>query len=232
MEQTPTSNANNTATTTKKPELANKGLIIGLTICAITAIGGIAFGICEAINANNKSSEISDLQTQIIAKDETIAALSSETTTVPSDNPPTVTEPASSYSAFADNLAKNVRGKFFSGYYYHYNGSENVQRFATAEVDDNNHLKVVDYDGKTVIAEADDIISVYFVRLGNGGVPYFYIINKNGKIARINISEYDRTNTVESSNEYSNIVSIFNTGDLYVWVIDIDGNLYKTPMSL
>jgi uncharacterized protein HemX len=62
-----------------KPKNKNsKGLIALVIIFALLAIGGIGFGIYEIMDANNKSSEISSLKTQVGDKDEKITTLENE----------------------------------------------------------------------------------------------------------------------------------------------------------
>lgn len=214
----------------KSPNKSNKGLIVALVICIILAFAGLAFGIFSLISSNHKSSEIDGLKSLVAQKDETIASLKNpETpTTTPNDdddnnNPAPQTN---SYTLFSDNLSKNPANIF--GYYYHYTGTENIQRTMLAALDNNHHLKITDLDNNDkLIAEADNILSIYFIRVGNGGTPYFYLIYQDGKVSRLCIAE-NADRTVEAIDGYTDIVSIFEGSDLFAYLIDINGNLYKT----
>lgn len=224
----PNEHQNAPATTITPHEPAKKTNSYPLAIiiaCAILAVGGTAFGIYGTISSSNKSSKISDLETQLNQKEETpIIPEGAEEDIIISDNmTPNAPNP---YTTFANNLSQNYRGTIF-GHYYHYTGTENVQRTVTANVD-NGHLKITDLDNAGhIIAVADNIISVYYITVGNGGTPYFYMIHKDGKVSRISIGDTsDRV--IENLDDYNNIVSIVQGGDLYAWLIDIDGNVYKS----
>lgn len=212
----------------KSPGTTNKRLIIALIVCIVLALAGVVFGIFGLISSGHKSSEIDGLKSLITQKDETIANLKQpETPTTPVETPTEtpIAPKTNSYTIFADNLSKNSANIF--GYYYHYNGTENVQRTMLAALE-NGHLKITDLDDNNkLIAEADNILSAYFIHVGNGNTPYFYLIHKDGKVSRLCIAEnVDRA--LESLNDYTNIVSVFEGSDLFAYLIDINGNLYKT----
>lgn len=233
MEQPQKQTLINSTTDTAKPHPkpnTNPSLpIIALVVCAILALGGLAFGIYGIITSNSKSSEISDLKAQNAEKDQTIANLTTQQPETPGNDPTTPpTEPTTnSYAIFADNLAKNHPEGVF-GYYYHYTGTDNTKKTMLARIDQNNHLTITDLDNNEhLIAEEDNVISVYFINVGNSGTPYFYIIYKDGKISRICISE-DTDHTIERLNDYNNIVSVIEGSDLFAYLIDINGNVYKT----
>lgn len=209
----------------------NQLLVISLIICAILALAGIGFGIYGVIASNHYSSEVNDLKSMIAEKDKTIANLKNPENP---ENPETPDEPknpeepqANSYTTFADNLAKNHIPSVF-GYYYHYTGSDNVRNAVWVNIDQNCHLTITDLDNNNqTIAEADNIISAYFVQVGNGSVPYFYMIHKDGTVSRINISE-DANHALEKLDGYTNIVAVSGSSDLLAYLIDINGNIYKT----
>ena len=193
---------------------SGNGLKIATAIACIVAVCGIGFGVYGMIQSFQKDNQISNLNTQIKDLKESIAIEPSESTI-----------PADIYENFADNLAKNNAATVF-GYYYHWTSSDNIKRTVASRIE-NSHLTVTDIDnGDTVIAEADGIISAYYVEIGNGGVPYMYLIKKDGSVARIDISE-NGTRTIEDLDGYEKIVSIFGGGDLYAHLIDINGNVYK-----
>lgn len=198
------------------------GLKIATAIACIVAICGIGFGIYGVMQVSNRDSQISELKTQIKNSEDKIATLeASQSETIGGDDA-TI---ADSYRIFSDNLANNYAATVF-GYYYHYTGSDNVKRTVAARIE-NSHLTITDIDNEsTVIAEADGMISAYFVEVGNGGVPYIYLIKKDGSVARIDISE-NGARTIENLDGYEKIVSIFGGGDLFAHLIDINGNVYK-----
>lgn len=215
------------AAAAREVEKESKGWVIGLIACVVVAVASIVWGICATVISSNKAAEIAKLEDQITEKDETIASLKKSETSIGEEDDPLAVEPSvNSYSIFADNLAKNFSGTVF-GYYYHYTGTENVKRSVGADVKD-GHLTITDLENNNqIMAEADDIISVYFITVGNGGVPYFYMINKDGKVSRIGLLEgADRT--IEPLNDYKDIVSVVQGGDLFAWLIDINGNIYKS----
>lgn len=205
-----------------------KGLKIATAIASVVAVCGIGFGVYGMIQSSQKDSQISDLKVQIKEDDGTITTIETpEIETNTSDGTTvTITDTVvDGYKNFADNLAKNYAATVF-GYYYHWTGSDNVKRTVAARVE-NSHLTITDIDGgSVVIAEADGIISAYFVEIGNGGVPYIYLVKKDGSVARIDISE-NGSRTIENLDGYEKIVSIFGGGDLYAHLIDINGNVYK-----
>lgn len=220
----------NFMSTIKTLEAKNKAVFPWIVVCTVFAIVGISFGVFNLISTNNKSSEISELKTQIEAKDAEITALKSSATgpNIDTSSPTSDAMPSTQpYEIYANNLAENYNGSVF-GYYYHYTGSENIKRTMSAEVNDGGHIKIIDLDNNMqLVAEADNIISVYFITIGNGSVPYFYLINKDGNVSRICIAE-NTSRTFESIEGYTNIVSIISGADLKAWLIDINGNLYKT----
>lgn len=210
-----------------KSKTNNKPLIIGIVICAVLALAGIASSIYNMVISNNKSTEISNLKAEIAEKDQTIANLTAQTPSEDDTTPTPDTPTTNSYEIFADNLAKNYSGSIF-GYYYHYTGTENVERTVLAKIDQNHHLVINDLDDNNqLIAEADNIISAYFVRIGNGGTPYFYMLNKDGTVSRICLAE-NADRTIENLNDYKNIVSVIEGSDLFAYLIDINGNVYQS----
>lgn len=216
-----------------------------IIICIAFALAGIAFGIwgviqvfrgngqISALKSENaeKDSQIANLETQIDARNKTIVALKAERTSSTGNIEEKNCAETNPYSIFSSNLANNPSWNV-QGYYYHWTGTTNSEKSVVASIDKQNHLKIEDvssgYDANAqVVAEADGAISVYFLRLGNGSVPYFYIINKDGSVSRIEISE-NGSRAIEKVSGYSNIVSIVQGGDMKAWLIDIKGNIYKT----
>ena len=71
----------------------NTGLIASMVVCAVLAVGGIAFGIYGMMQSSQKDSQISDLKVQIADKDGTITTLETEKIEINDDkNTITITE--------------------------------------------------------------------------------------------------------------------------------------------
>ena len=176
---------------------SGNGLKIATAIACIVAVCGIGFGIYGMMQSAQKEN-VESSESAIIAD---------------------------IYENFANNLSKNNSVTVF-GHYYHWTGADNVKRTVVSRIE-NSHLTITDIDnGDTVIAETDGIIGAYYVEIGNGGVPYMYLIKKDGSVARIDISE-NGTRTIEDLDGYEKIVSIFGGGDLHAHLVDINGNVYK-----
>lgn len=219
MEQNTNTGVPMTPTVDNRQKSGN-GLKIATAIACIAAVCGIGFGVYGMMQSSEKDNQISDLKIQIKDLGESVNIKPSETI-----EPSESTTTADIYENFANNLSKNNSVTVF-GYYYHWTGSDNIKRTVASRIE-NSHLTVTDIDnGDTVIAEADGIISAYYVEIGNGGVPYMYLIKKDGSVARIDISE-NGTRTIEDLDGYEKIVSIFSGSDLYAHLIDINGNVYK-----
>jgi len=220
MEQNLDTSAPIAPVTENNKQNGGNGLKITTTIACIAAVCGIGFGVYGMIQSFQKDNQISNLDIQIKDLKESIAIESSEAI-----EPSESTISADIYENFANNLSKNNSVTVF-GYYYHWTGSDNVKRTVASRIE-NSYLTITDLDnGDTVIAETDGIIGAYYVEIGNGGVPYMYLIKKDGSVARIDISE-NSTRTIEDLDGYEKIVSIFGGGDLYAHLIDINGNVYK-----
>ena len=205
---------------------SGNGLKIVTAIACIVAVCGVGVGVFGMIQSSQKDEQISDLKVQIEDSNGKVTTLETGKIETSDGDGTTVTiadTAVDSYQVFSDNMAKNNETSIF-GYYYHYTGSDNVKKTVMARID-NARLTVTD-DDLSVIAEADGIISAYFVEIGNGGVPYFYFIKKDGNVARMDVSENGKR-TIEDLNGYQRIVSIFQGGDLRVHLVDIDGNIYK-----
>ncbi len=223
----------------KTPKKSGNKLLPVVIILALLTLAGIGTSVFAFIQSSQKdaeisdlkdqTSEVSDLKNQIAEKDKLIASLKAEKPEVPKDDESTTptTPQTNSYSLFADNLAKNYSVSVF-GHYYHYTGSDNVERTVQARVDKSGHLAITETDDNDkIIAEADGVINVYYIHIGNGGVPYFYILYKDGKISRISLAE-NGNRTIEPLNDYKDIISVVEGTDLFAYLIDINGNVYQT----
>lgn len=188
----------------KNKTKSGKGLVIATAVAFVIAAGGVGLGVYGLIKSSEKDTQISTLKSEI--------------NTLKNSQ----TDP---YESFAENLVKNNSTTVF-GYYQHWTGSQNQIKTVSAAIKD-AHLTIKDIDnGNATIAEADGIISVHFVEVGNGGVPYLYLIKKDGTVARIDIAE-NGTRKIETLDEYSKIVSIYAGADQFAHLIDINGNTYK-----
>ena len=203
----------------------NLGVIFGMVFLAILAAGGIGFGVWAMMDGNSQKEQLNE-QISVLRTQNNELMDKLENSNIEESTKIDVDTDSDSWRVFSDNLAKDYSGSVFGNYY---SSSSNETQSMMANVDKNHHLQIIDTanDGQ-VVAELDDVISVYFIRIGNGGVPYFYIINKDGDVFRINISENTDSRVIEKVDEYRNIVSVIEGGDLYAWLIDINGNLYKT----
>lgn len=206
-----------------------KGLVITTIIASVVAVCGIGLGVCGMVQNSQKDNQITDLKVEIKDEDGIITTIETPEikTTTEGGTIVTITDTVitDGYKNFADNLAKNYSGTVL-GRYIHWTGSASIERTVSAHIE-NTHLTITDEDnGSTIIAEADGIISAYFVEVGNGSVPYIYLINKDGTVSRIDISE-NGARTIENLSGYEKIVSIFGGGDLKAHLIDIDGNVYQ-----
>lgn len=194
---------------------SSKGWKITTAIASTVAICSICFGVYGMVQSSQKDKQISDLQNQTNSYSEEIVIddeVEVESTDVDTDD---------NYRKFADNLAKNNEVSIFG-----YNGAGTV--FISVK---NSHLTVSDFDidgrgGESVFAESDNIINAYLVEIGNGSVPYVYLIKKDGSVARIDISD-NGTRTIEDLDGFEKIVSIFGDGDLTAHLVDINGNVFQ-----
>ena len=162
------------------------GLKITTAIACIVAVCGIGFGVYGMIQSSQKDNQISDLKGQI-------NDLNEEVVVQPDD---TIVD--ESYKTFADNLVKNNDIHIFD-----HNGTNSV--LISVE---GSHLTVSDLDengSESVFAESDNIIGAYPVKIGNGSVPYVYLIKEDGSVARIDISDRG-ARVIENLDEFERIV--------------------------
>ncbi|MBR3132105.1 hypothetical protein IKG33_01705 [Candidatus Saccharibacteria bacterium] len=194
---------------------SGNGLKIATVIASFVAVCGIGFGIYGMVQSSQKDSQISDLETQIKDLGESMV-----------DSPePTITTDV--YDTFANNLSKENPIPIL-GNYCHMTDS-GCERYGFAVRIDNAHLTITGADSVNygvTYAEMDNVINASFASVGNGVIPYVYIIKKDGNVARINMSE-DSARTIEDLDGYERIVSIISGADSAVYLIDIDGNVYK-----
>ena len=209
---------------TMGPKKSGKGGIIAVILFALLAAGGIGFGIYTMVNGKKQED-----------------ALNEQITTLKKQNSELIekvaeggegSESGASTNAW-DNFSKNITNKNISimGEYWHYTGSDNVPYVMHANKNNSGHLTIVDtgdnagVDNATIL-ELDDVLAVYYIRTGDGSVPYFYIIGLDGDVSRVNLSE-NSGRQLEKVGDYTKIVAVFVGDDLTANLIDIDGNIYK-----
>lgn len=215
---------------------------IAICILAVLAIGGIGLGVYGLIQNSQKDTKITSLEADIEdLKNTTTPTITENAVNVEPEKPEETTakEDASksenevtdasavAYQKFAGNMVKNNRMDI-GGHYWHYTGTKNEQKDTIASLQD-GHLTIKASEPYTpVIAEADDVIYVDFLTIGNGAVPYYYVIKRDGTVARICMAETSERK-FEDVAGYTKIVSIYGGMDLMVHFIDIDGNVYMNP---
>lgn len=210
-----------TETKAKKPT----GLIITTVVASVIALASVATTAVLLIKEDRKSAEISELSAQI-------ESLQNNTNT--DNNTEQSTNQAvlsNSYELFLNNYNKNNTFRGATGEYYIYENGTNIEQHVTARIDEKNHLVIEGpySDGAaTIIAEADDIVDAFFVEIGNGGVPYFYLTETNGNLSRICIATYcSNSREIEKIDDFSNIVYVTEGGDFKAQLVDINGNVFE-----
>ena len=208
-----------------------KGMVLGMICLGLLAVGGIGFGVWAMLDGNSQkeslNSQISDLKQQ---NNELLDQMNKASESEDVDTMIDANINTSAWNRFSSNLAKQSINVM--GYYWHYNGTENEHFVAYAAKDSNGHLTITDAGNNmnsdnSVILELDDVLSVYYIKVGNGGVPYFYIVDINGDVNRIDISE-NSGRQLEKVGDYTKIVTILEAASLEAILVDIDGNLYKS----
>lgn len=216
-----------------KPKKSH-GMIYGMILLAILAAGGIGFGVWAMMDGNSqvarKDEEISVLKSQNSELQEKISNSTNDGADINIDIDTDSADSSDSWDKFSRNLA--AQSIYIMGYYSHYNGTSNEQYVAYAMKNPDGHLVVTDAGNNMstdnpVLLELDNVLSVYYIKVGNGGVPYFYIVDSNGSVSRISISEYsDRQ--LEKVGEYTKIATVLEAASSEAILIDIDGNIYKS----
>ena len=206
---------------TMGPKKSGKGGIIAVILFALLAAGGIGFGVYTMMNSKKQED----------ALNEQIATLKKQNSELMEKIAEGGEGSESSASTNAwDDFSKNMVSETMSimGEYPFYNGSENVYYVMHANKNNSGHLTIVDdsVDNATIL-ELDDVLAIYYVRIGNGSVPYFYIIGFDGGVSRINLLE-NSGRQLEKVGDYTKIVAVFVGDDLAANLVDIDGNIYKT----
>ncbi|MDO4747108.1 MAG: hypothetical protein Q4A70_02080 [Candidatus Saccharibacteria bacterium] len=206
------------------------GMLIGMILCALIALGGVGFGVWAMMDGNTQKEQ---LNSQISALKSQVNELQEKISTGPGDGTEKIdtdTDTSNSWDIFSRKLA--TQSVYIMGYYSHYNGTSNERYMAYAMKDANGHLVITDAgnnmsDNNPVILELDDVLSVYYIKVGNGSVPYFYIVGLNGGVSRIDISE-NSNRQLEKVGEYTRIATVLEAASSEAILVDIDGNIYKS----
>ena len=203
------------------PKKSSNGGVIATILFAVLAAGGIGFGVYTMMNSKKQEDALNE---QIATLKKQNSELMEKITEGGEGS-----ESGASTNAW-DDFSKNMVSETMSimGEYPFYNGSENVYYVMHANKNSSGHLTIVDdsVDNATIL-ELDDVLAIYYVRIGNGSVPYFYIIGFDGGVSRINLLE-NSGRQLEKVGDYTKIVAVFVGDDLAANLVDIDGNIYKT----
>lgn len=205
---------------TDKPK-SSKGMLIGMIICAVLAVGGVGFGAYGIIQEDQAKEQIADLKAKITQEDGTATTIENNTT---KENTPIAEETNTlSYATYADHVINSMSGKV---------AIISVAK-VTAKIDgkDNNHLTIKDRE-ETITVEDDEVLSVIHLNgIGNGAVDYFYYIKRDGSVVEVQISEgigFGEMRTIEGLSE---IVTVIDGSGYYPRFIDIHGNYYYQPCT-
>lgn len=196
------------------------GWILAIILLLLIAAGGVGFGVWAYMDSNNAKNTLNAQ----------IAELQQQNTELQAQMSSNISTSSDAWDNYVNGLInQNV---YVMGYYWHYNGSDNEQYVAYAMKDNDGHLVITDAGNNMgtdnpVITELDDVLAVYYIRIGNGSVPYFYIIDTNGVVSRINISE-DSDRQLEKVGDYNKIVTVLEAASMEAILVDINGNIYKS----
>ena len=206
----------------KKKKGSKTGIILGFILLFLLAAGGVGFGIWAMIDRN---AQMEKLESQIATLREQVVKSSEENTIDTHEkqegNSPEETEKSGStlvdeVSAW-DNFVRNAKNVPM---YASFNlGSKNLTAFSH-----NGELSIVGQNGNEEL-KMDDVIAVYAVEVGNGSVPYFYAIRGDGSVYRASLLEEELS--FVRVGDYTKVVFVTTSGDLYALLVDIDGNVYK-----
>ena len=177
-------------------EKKNTGLIAGMIVCAILAIGGIGFGTWGMMESNNKSSEISDLKVQVADKDGAITTLETEKIETTKEDGTTITiadTPSAKY-VFSDNnaseLNKNVSMTVASVTYtgirfnLHLDGSVDANYQWVNWDSYNPEIKNQRRQEDTLTSYIDGhVVDISTGHIGNGSFGEVFFLLDNGTVA-------------------------------------------------
>ena len=182
-------------------------MILGFVLLFLIAVGGVGFGVWEMMESENQRRQY---ETEINTLKEQNTKLSEETEKT-SDEETEEDVVVVEMDAW-DTFVENAKNKSFYAF------GNNLTAFSA-----DGKMSILNSSGE--IFKMDDVIAVYEIEIGNGNVPYFYAIRSDGSVYRANL--YEKGITFEKVGDYTRIVSVVQSGDLYALLIDIDGNIYK-----
>ena len=195
----------------EKPKKKSNGMLLGLILCLLLAAGGIGFGVWTMMDGNtqkeNFEKQITSLNSQISNLQEQLNSSKNNSTDV------------------WNNLSSTLASQSV-----YVGGLDTEQYTMYARKDEEGNLAIVKNSGgdeEEVILELDNVMMVYYVEVGNGSVPYFYIIDTDGGVSRLNISRFS-DGKLEKIGDYTKIINVWESAGLEGMLIDIDGNIYKT----
>ena len=207
----------------KKKKNAKTGIILGFILLFLLAAGGVGFGIWAMMDGNAQreklDSQIGDLRRQ---NDELLTQMDGMAIDEEGVDVNNTVEDA--WASYSSKLAN--QGMYIHGDYWHWNGTTNERFNSYAYKDANGHLTITDtVDGSedNVILELDNVLAIYYTRLGDGSVPYYFIVNNDGGVSRFGMMDGYRK--IEKVGDYNKIVTI--AGEVEAILVDIDGNVYK-----
>ena len=196
------------------------GMILGMILFAILAIGGVGFGVWAMMDGNTQKEALNKQIDNLIAQNGELQSKLNNS----GDAIINVGEDA--WDNFSNNLAS--RSVDIMASYIYGAGSDAEYHTMHAVKDEDGHLVVTDIDqngADEFILELDDVLMVYSVHVGNGDLQYFYIISNDGSVSRL---EFRSNRQLEKVGDYKKIVAVFQAASLEAVLIDIDGNTYQS----
>ena len=153
MDNSTQNNANNTVPTQAQLTQTCKkstGMLVVVALCAILAITGIAFGIFELLDSNQKNQRISELETKLNSKESEITELKNQVSSLETqtDEPTTIIENDDSGSTIdkGDKTAKIILGTIIDE-----NETRTVFKIGDCTADGPSVKCPVDIDGKQAL---------------------------------------------------------------------------------
>ena len=208
------------------------GMLYGMILLAILAAGGIGFGVWAMMDGNSrvakKDEQIASLNSQLAEKSQEQTEVESDTTIIDEEKEGDKEIIVDSNSKW-DSFSKGLKGHSLAvngNYRYRDDlglGTRGVIATKTAE----GHLTIKEQGNEVAILEMDNVLAMYFFSVGNGGIPYYYIVGFDGSVSRIDISE-SSSRQLEKVGDYNKIATILTSSDLSVILVDIDGNTYES----
>ena len=206
----------------KGKKKSGSGLIFAMVFVILLAAGGIGFGVWAMMDGNQQkeqlNSQISTLKTQNNELQKQIEDSVDNCATKEVE-----TNSNDAWSSFVSGLTGRIIQISAD-----YDPNNNYNAYALK--DEKGHLVIRDSipgENEKVILELDNVLIVYYVEIGNGGMPYYYIVGTDGSVSRILLLE-DHGRQLEKLEGYNRIVTVSVTDGLKALMVDIDGNTYES----